>query len=140
MIFSEQDLAQPVYRRAFDPLVNKSGPIWHCNVPFSQMAGARYYGYQIAGPPPAAGFQWHSFDPAKLLLDPYARAVYFPPQFSRLVASQPGSNLGRAPLGMLDPCTLNVEPTVKRAPARTAAHYLRAACPRLHLASRIGCG
>ena len=120
LIFSEQDLARPIYRHAFDLLVNKSGPIWHCNVPFSQVAGAKYYGYQIAGPPPAAGFQWHAFDPAKLLLDPYARAVYFPPQFSRLVASQPGSNLGRAPLGMLDPCTLNIVPTVKRYPAKTA--------------------
>src|SRR5262249_52054839 len=37
----------------------------------------------------------------KILLDPYARAVFFPPNFSREAAKRSGSNAGRAPLGVL---------------------------------------
>src|SRR5262249_3643139 len=41
------------------------------------------------------------YDPEKVLLDPSAREVYFPPKFDRAAAAKPGSNLGRAPLGVL---------------------------------------
>jgi isoamylase len=44
---------------------------------------------------------WHGFDPDKVLLDPYAKAVYFPPGFDRTADSRPGSNAGKAPLGLL---------------------------------------
>ena len=43
------------------------------------------------------------FDPDKVLLDPYARAVFFPPGFDREAAKWPGSNAGQAPLGVLGP-------------------------------------
>jgi glycogen operon protein len=36
-----------------------------------------------------------------VLLDPYAKSVYFPPAFDRAAASRPGSNAGQAPLGRL---------------------------------------
>jgi isoamylase len=48
---------------------------------------------------PSAGFR---FDPDKVLLDPYARAVCFPPAFNREAARRPGSNAGRAPVGVLE--------------------------------------
>jgi glycogen operon protein len=63
--------------------------------------GARYYAYEIAGPRSPGPPDLHAFDPQKVLLDPYAKAVYFPPEFDRRAAKRPGSNLGRAPLGIL---------------------------------------
>ena len=36
-----------------------------------------------------------------MLLDPYAKSVFFPPAFDRAAASRPGSNAGKAPLGRL---------------------------------------
>ena len=61
------------------------------------MDGAEYYAYRIDGPLPTGRFEWHAFDRDKILLDPYARSVFFPPSFNRISASQPGSNAGRAP-------------------------------------------
>ncbi len=53
------------------PLADRTEHIWHGYVP-GVRAGQRY-GYRFAGPydPPAG----HRFNPAKLLLDPYARAL-----------------------------------------------------------------
>ncbi len=53
------------------PLVERTEDIWHAYVR-GVRAGQRY-GYRVDGPydPPAA----HRFNPAKLLLDPYARAL-----------------------------------------------------------------
>lgn len=63
------------------------------------MQGAELYGYQVDGPyDPMRG---HRFDRDKILLDPYARAVFFPPSYSREACSRPGSTAGRAPLGVL---------------------------------------
>ena len=62
--------------------------------------GPRYYAYRVDGPSdPAAG---QRFDPDKVLLDPYARAVFFPPAFDREAAMGRGANAGRAPLGVLE--------------------------------------
>jgi glycogen operon protein len=78
---------------------NKTGRIWHCRLPVSAAAGAKTYAYMVEGPyEPSAG---HRFDPKKVLLDPYARVVCFPKDFSRDAASRLGSNAGRAPLGLL---------------------------------------
>ena len=43
----------------------------------------------------------HQFDAQKVLLDPFAEQVFFPPDFSRAAAMKPGANDGRAPLGVL---------------------------------------
>jgi glycogen operon protein len=86
---------------SLDPLRHKSGRVWHCRLTEAEMRGCRYYAYSVAGPAPAGRTEWHAFDPDKILLDPYAPAVYFPPAFSRTAAALPGSNAGRAPLGVL---------------------------------------
>ena len=99
--FGAEDPTQVIDRFEFDPLRNKSGPIWHCRLPESRLEFARYYAYRIAGPDAGPGYSWHSFDPEKLLLDPYASSVYFPPGYSREAAIAPGSNTGKAPLGVL---------------------------------------
>ena len=91
--------AQPLAERRLDPLRHKSGRVWHCRVAAADVPGAEFYAYRVEGPDqPGEG---HRFDPAKVLLDPYATAVHFPPGFSRSAASAPGANAGRAPLGVL---------------------------------------
>jgi isoamylase len=101
LLYGEADLVNPVFTYRFDYLRNKSGRIWHCRVAQAVVRGARYYGYSVAGPEPQGGFTWHCFDPDKVLLDPYAKAVFFPPAFDRAAAARPGSNASKAPLGVL---------------------------------------
>ncbi len=101
LIYNSSDLVQPIYTFEFDQLKNKSGPIWHCRLSVELIPDACYYAYQVWGPQDNAKDVWHSYDPQKILLDPYAKSVYFPPEFSRTAACHPGSNAGKAPLGVL---------------------------------------
>jgi isoamylase len=99
LLYGAGDLFNPTARIVLDYLKNKSGRIWHCRVPQSQIGTARYYAYSIEGcSPPQPGDR---FDPQKILLDPYARKIFFPPGFSRAASTGPGSNEGRAPLACL---------------------------------------
>ena len=82
-----------------DPILNKTGLIWHCRVPEEELRGATLYAYRVDGPhDPSSG---HRFDAQKVLLDPFAFSVYFPPEYSRSSASEPGPTDGMAPLGRL---------------------------------------
>src|SRR5262249_38597995 len=85
MLYTETDFVNPIFTYHFDFLRNKSGRIWHCRVPQAKLRGARYYAYSVAGPGTQAGF--HCFDQDKILLDPYAKGVYFPPAFDRATAA-----------------------------------------------------
>ena len=98
LLYSADDLANPILIFQFDFLRNKSGRIWHCRLPLNEMRGACYYAYSVSGQA-AAGV--HSFDPDKVLLDPYAKCVFFPPEFDHKMAIGPGPNAGKAPLGVL---------------------------------------
>jgi glycogen operon protein len=65
---------------------------WHAFVP--GVEPGQLYGYRVAGPfDPASGMR---FDPAKLLLDPYGRAVAVPQTYSREAAARQGDNAGLA--------------------------------------------
>jgi len=101
LFFAPGDLERPVHQFHFDPLANKSGPIWHCRIPEDLVTAADYYAYRFAGPEPGPGFSRHAFDPEKLLLDPYATSIFFPETYDREAARRPGSTLGRAPLAVL---------------------------------------
>jgi len=98
LLYSAADLVNPVLTFRFDFLCNKSGRIWHCRIPSSQIGDARYYGYSVSGQS-VPGF--HSFDPQKVLLDPYAKCIFFPPGFDRELAQRKGPDAGRVPLGVL---------------------------------------
>jgi len=98
LLYSPKDLVNPLLEYRFDFLHNKSGQIWHCRIPVAEISDARYYAYSVSGEP---AFSIHSFDPQKVLLDPYAQGVCFPPDFDRKLAMREGSNAGRAPLGVL---------------------------------------
>lgn len=101
LLFREEDVKSPVMEFRFDHGVNKSGRIWHCRLPRKTMQDATHYAYLVDGPTSGAAHDLHAFDAEKLLLDPYAKQVYFPPSFDREAAKRPGSNLGCAPLGVL---------------------------------------
>jgi isoamylase len=98
LLYSPADLVNPVLTFRFDFLRNKSGRIWHCRIPVTKMGDARYYAYSVSG---ESLPQLHSFDAQKILLDPYAKCIFFPPGFDRNLAMREGSNAGRAPLGVL---------------------------------------
>src|SRR5271170_7590665 len=98
LLYSATDLVNPLIAFRFDFLRNKSGRIWHCRLPMSEIAVARYYAYSVSGP---TGPQPCSFDPQKILLDPYAKCIFFPPGFDRELAMREGPNASRAPLGVL---------------------------------------
>lgn len=99
LLYTQDDPINPIFQYQLSEIDNKSSRIWHCMV-FENNAGkAKYYAYRIDGP---KGLEsGHRFDPGKILLDPLATAVYFPPQFSRDICCQPGPTHGHAPLGIL---------------------------------------
>ena len=133
LLFAEDDPAHPLLEYRLDPRVNKTWNVWHCRLGRS-CQGARYYAYRIDGPRAAGPGSWHAYDPEKVLLDPYAKEVFFPPEFDREAARRPGPNLGRAPLGVLPRATPGPRPGARpAAPARVErGDHLRDARPRLH--------
>ena len=98
LLYAATDVVNPLLTFRFDFLRNKSGRIWHCRVPLKGIGEACYYAYSVSG---QTAPQFHSFDPQKVLLDPYAKYVFFPAGFDRELAAREGSNAGRAPLGAL---------------------------------------
>src|SRR5262249_55246066 len=97
--FSEEDPARPVFEFHFQHPAHKTGSIWHCRIPTRELGGASLYAYRAEGPSDSE--RGHRFDPQKLLLDPYAPSVFFPPAFSREACSKPGPTDAVAPLGRL---------------------------------------
>jgi isoamylase len=98
LLYAPGDLVNPAFVYSFDFLRNKSGRIWHCRIPIAEISDCRYYAYSVSGEDSP---DVHSFDPEKIILDPYARGVFFPPEFDRTLAMREGSNAGKAPLGVL---------------------------------------
>ena len=75
-----------------DPVKNRTYHYWHVAVP--GLKPGQLYGYRAMGPfEPQRGLR---FDPDKVLLDPYARAVAVPQSYSRPAASQPGDSAAQA--------------------------------------------
>lgn len=99
LLYGASDYVHPVLALKLDPLRNKTARVWHCLVQCGAAPTACYYAYRVQGPwNPAVG---HRFDPDKILFDPYAEELFFPSDFSRAAARRPGSNDGRAVLGVL---------------------------------------
>jgi glycogen operon protein len=115
LLFAEDDLDGPLVEIRLDPRVNKTWAMWHCRLA-GDLTAARYYAYRVDGPRTAAPGMWHAYDPEKILLDPCAQEVFFPPNFDREAARRPGSNLGRAPLGVLPRRRPDADPTGHRPP------------------------
>lgn len=99
LLYASDDTVKPAAQYRLNYLTNKSGRVWHCRIPASRIRDVSYYAYSVEGLfDPGEG---HRFDPEKILLDPYAKAVFFPHGIDREAARQLGSNAGRAPLGLI---------------------------------------
>jgi isoamylase len=99
LLFEKSDPAHPVLSLTLDPIRNKTSRIWHCWIGKELAGRAELYGYRVEGPEDPRGGD--RFDAQKILLDPYAQAVYFPPGYDRETAARPGASDGAAPLGVL---------------------------------------
>ena len=86
LLFDRVDDAAPARTVRLDPVANRTYHYWHAFVP--GVTAGQLYGYRVEGPwDPASGMR---FDPAKVLLDPYARAVAVPDGYDREAARHPG--------------------------------------------------
>ena len=92
LLFNHVDDAKPARVIILDPWKNRTYHYWHVFV--SGLRPGQIYGYRVQGPfEPQRGLR---FDPDKILLDPYGRAVAVPKQYSRIAASKPGDNCATA--------------------------------------------
>jgi isoamylase len=99
LFYQEAEAAKPIFTFSLEYPAHKTGSIWHCRIPAKHLKGATLYGYRVDGPQDRE--HGHRFDSQKVLLDPYAPSVFFPPGFSRGGCSGAGATDGRAPLGRL---------------------------------------
>jgi glycogen operon protein len=92
LLFDRVDDAKPSHVMTLDPKKNRTYHYWHLFVP--GLRSGQIYGYRAIAPfEPQRGLL---FDPEKLLLDPYGRAVAVPDHYSRQAASQPGDAMDQA--------------------------------------------
>lgn len=93
----------------------REGDVWTAEIAAEVLGTADLYGFRVDGPRGAAS----RFDPSKLLLDPEARQVWFPPQHDRDGARVRGvDTLGRSPFGVL--WRYGPRPTMPRGPRHSA--------------------
>jgi glycogen operon protein len=106
LLFDHVEDPQPPRVIALDPAENRTFHFWHVFVP--DLQPGQLYGYRMRGPSdPRRG---HRFDPDKVLLDPYGRAVAVPAGYSREAASRPGDNTASAMKSVVvDPTTYDWE-------------------------------
>jgi isoamylase len=88
LFFDREEDARTARVIPIDPATNRTYHYWHAFVPGVRVG--QIYGYRVYGAfEPEAGLR---FDPSKLLLDPYGRAVAVPAGYSRKAASSPGDD------------------------------------------------
>ncbi|HET7909153.1 MAG TPA: glycogen-debranching protein, partial [Nitrospira sp.] len=90
--FEREDDAKPSQVVELDPVDHRTYHYWHLFVP--GIRPGQLYGFRAHGPfDPERGMR---FDPSKVLLDPYGRAVVVPPGYGRIQAANPGDNAATA--------------------------------------------
>jgi glycogen operon protein len=92
LMFDHVDDDKPARVIGLDPWRNRTYHYWHVFVP--DIEPGQIYGYRVHGPFDAANGM--RFDAAKVLLDPYGRAVAVPKHYSRFAASHSGDNAAMA--------------------------------------------
>jgi isoamylase len=65
LLYSQNNLLDPVYDQSLEYLTHRSGGIWHGRVPAATVQPASYYAYRVDGP--FAPQQGQRFDPEKIL-------------------------------------------------------------------------
>ncbi|HYA63217.1 MAG TPA: glycogen debranching protein GlgX [Candidatus Sulfotelmatobacter sp.] len=97
LFFDREDDAKPARIIPIEPATGRTYHYWHAFVP--GVRAGQIYAYRVRGPfEPYLGFR---FDSSKVLLDPYARSVVVPANYSRDAASQKGDNAASAMKGVV---------------------------------------
>ncbi len=91
LLFDHPDSARPSLVIPIDPVRGRTYHYWHAFVP--HLVPGQIYGYRVSGNNSTIG---DCFDQQKVLLDPYARAVAVPKNYSRDAARLPGDNTAMA--------------------------------------------
>src|SRR5262249_37080971 len=92
LLFDREDDARPARAIRIDPRDNRTYHYWHTFVP--GIGAGQIYAFRVHGPcDPTTGCR---FDPTKVLLDPYGRAVVVPANYSRVAAASSGDNTATA--------------------------------------------
>ena len=92
LLFDREDDWYPTRVIPLDPLTNRTYHYWHTFVP--SLTQGQIYGFRVSGPfDPQSGLR---FDPTKLLLDPYGRAVVVPASYNRINAANTGDHTAAA--------------------------------------------
>ena len=92
LLFTDESAEQPARVISLDPRSHRTYDYWHAFV--RDVKPGQVYAYRAAGPfVPSRG---RRFDPDKILLDPYGRAVAVPDAYSRTAARVPGDNTASA--------------------------------------------
>jgi isoamylase len=106
LLFDRVDDARPSRVIPMDPSANRTYHYWHVYV--SGLEVGQIYGFRAFGPyDPDRGVR---FDPTKVLLDPYGRAISVPKNYSREAARLEGENVATAMKSVLaDPRTYDWE-------------------------------
>jgi len=109
---------------------------WHVFVP--GLRSGQVYAYRAVGPfDPARGLR---FDPEKVLLDPYARAVVVPDTYDRRAASRPGDNTTSAMRSVIvdpDPYDWEGDAPLRRPFATTVIYEMHVAGFTRHPSSGV---
>ena len=123
LLFDREDDGGPERVIPIDPVTNRTYHYWHVFVP--GVTAGQIYGYRVHGPfDPARGSR---FDPSKLLLDPYGRAIVVPKSYSRAAAALEGDNTATAMKSVVvDPGAYDWEGDVplKRPSSRTIIYEM----------------
>ncbi|MGA2030775.1 MAG: glycogen debranching protein GlgX [Thermoguttaceae bacterium] len=101
LLFDAVDAAKPSRVVSLDRHQHRTYHYWHAWV--RGIRSGQIYGYRAQGPfAPAQGMR---FDPQKLLLDPYGRAVAVPSDYDRIAASRHGDNVAHAMKSVVAPAS-----------------------------------
>ncbi|HTX38272.1 MAG TPA: glycogen debranching protein GlgX [Bryobacteraceae bacterium] len=101
IFFDREDDGLPDRTIPLDPLLNRTGHYWHAFAP--HVKPGQLYGYRVQGPYDPSDGMW--FDPDKVLLDPYGRAVVVPKNYSREAARCKGDNAATALKSVVVDCS-----------------------------------
>src|SRR5579871_6334975 len=121
LLFDREDDSRPSRVIPIDPVTNRSYHYWHTFVP--DVPSGQIYGYRVHGPSaPERGLR---FDSAKVLLDPYGRAVVVPRNYDRAAAHRAEDNAAKAMKSVVvDSCDYDWEgDTPLRLPAARTVIY-----------------
>src|SRR6516162_1378655 len=88
VLFDHEDDAKPSRSIVLDPVTQRTYHYWHAFVP--GIGSGQLYGYRVHGPyDPGNGLR---FDATKVLLDPYARSVITPRNYTLEASTVPRAN------------------------------------------------